>query len=252
MGQDLFLVVASFDSREIARCLRGPGHKVKVCHPEAAVDAISSASIAAVIVDGGTSPRTDFRLITLLKRQRPEVPIVYLSEGGTDELAIEAFRSGARDYYRKPVNIFDLRENVKRLVSLRKYSGGGRKPYLWSSSPTANGPLSRLTSNLPASILRAVAHMEDHLGNDITLAELAEQGGMSKYHFCRVFKKHLGHSPINYLIGLRIERAKTLLKTTDLSLSEIAALVGFNDSSNFSRKFKELNTISPSRYWVEA
>jgi len=249
MESDIFLVVSNHNLREVTRCPRGPGQDVKTCHPEAAADQISSASVAAVIVDGGTSAPSDFRLIALLKRRRPEVPIVYLSKGGTDELAIRAFRSGARDYYRKPVNIFDLRQNVMRLVALRKYSGGSRKPYLWSSF--SNGPLSRVTSDLPASILRAVAHMGDNLEDDISLAELAEQAGMSKYHFCRVFKKHLDRSPISYLIDLRIDRARTLLRTTDLSMSEIATLVGFNDISNFSRKFKELNNVSPSRYRKE-
>jgi AraC-like DNA-binding protein/CheY-like chemotaxis protein len=247
MGSDLFLVVASFDFREMVRCLRGPGQEVKVCHPGEAADAISAEPVGVVIVDGGTSPRADFKMVALLKRKRPEVPIVYLSEGGTDELAIEAFRSGARDYYRKPVNLYDLRESVTRLAALRKYSGGTRRPYLWSSA-AAGGPLSQVISNLPASILRAVAHMEDHLGNDITLAELAERAGMSKYHFCRVFKAHLDRSPIGYLIDLRIEKARILLRTTDLSMSEIAALVGFNDISNFSRKFKELNAITPSLF----
>jgi len=71
---------------------------------------------------------------------------------------------------------------------------------------------------------------------------------MSRFHFCRVFKRHLKQSPISYLIGLRIERARNLLKTTDLSMSEVAALVGFNDISNFSRMFKELNGVSPSRF----
>jgi len=129
-----------------------------------AAEAVSSESVEVVIVDGGTSPKADFKMVALLKGKRPDLPIVYLSEGGNDELAIEAFRSGARDYYRKPVNLFDLRQNLTRLAALRRISGGSRRPYLQSAAAAA---LSPATSNLPTSLLRTVAHMEDNLDGDL-------------------------------------------------------------------------------------
>ena len=90
--------------------------------------------------------------------------------------------------------------------------------------------------------------MEDNLGNNFTLAELASAVGMSRFHFSRLFRESTGESPMGYALRLRIERAKAMLLQSDRRMSEIAVTLGFFDQSHFSRTFRRMTGISPGRY----
>lgn len=84
---------------------------------------------------------------------------------------------------------------------------------------------------------------------DISLEEIASISNMTKNAFCRYFKLRTNKTFFQFLIDIRIERAgKLLLKNRELSVIEIAELCGFNNISNFNRKFKELKHKSPLQY----
>jgi AraC-like DNA-binding protein len=84
---------------------------------------------------------------------------------------------------------------------------------------------------------------------DISLEEIASLSNMTKNAFCRYFKLRTNKTFFQFLIDIRIERAsKLLLKNRELSVIEIAELCGFNNISNFNRKFKELKHGSPLQY----
>lgn len=91
-------------------------------------------------------------------------------------------------------------------------------------------------------------YLDAHLGQEITLAELAELVGISQFHFGRLFKQSLGLSPYQYLLQQRVERAKTLLKHTDKPIAAIALECGFNSHSHLGRKFRQLTGMTPKAY----
>ena len=80
------------------------------------------------------------------------------------------------------------------------------------------------------------------------IKELAKKYNLSISSLSHQFKKITGMSVMNYLLSCRIAGAKNLLAKTDLSIGEITELCGFSDNSNFSRTFKKLNGISPTRF----
>lgn len=80
------------------------------------------------------------------------------------------------------------------------------------------------------------------------LDDLLEIAHMSRSNLMRVFRKATGQSPIEYLVRLRIQRAMELLRNTDLSITEIAMEVGFNDSNYFSRQFHRILGESPRSF----
>lgn len=84
--------------------------------------------------------------------------------------------------------------------------------------------------------------------NKVSLIELADSFCVSQSHLCREFSKNFGLSPIKYLNNLRLEKAKELLSISDLSVSEIAYKVGFNDIHYFSRYFTKQEKTSPVKY----
>ena len=97
-------------------------------------------------------------------------------------------------------------------------------------------------------IRRAVELMHAHLSDELPLEELAAAAYLSPFHFARLFKKLTGLPPHAYLAALRIERARTLLATTDLSITEIAARVGYANSSHFGKAFRQFNGLTPRAF----
>jgi len=84
--------------------------------------------------------------------------------------------------------------------------------------------------------------------NKISTAHLSKIFYMSESHFCRLFKKTVGISPIDYINEYRVGKAELLLQKTDLPIITIAAEVGFEDANYFSRVFRKIKKLSPSEY----
>ena len=92
------------------------------------------------------------------------------------------------------------------------------------------------------------AYIEENYHEDLAVTDLAETFSMSDTYFAHFFKKEAGRSVITYLNEVRIRHAKAFLEKGEMSISEIAEAVGFNDLNYFSRKFKELTGMTPSAY----
>ncbi|UPG92656.1 helix-turn-helix domain-containing protein [Luteibacter aegosomatissinici] len=86
-------------------------------------------------------------------------------------------------------------------------------------------------------ITRLTDYIEDNLHRPIGLAELAAIVGVSRFHFCRVFKQTMGVTAFAFVEECRIRRARQLVVETALSLADIALLAGFSDQSHFTRRF---------------
>ena len=98
------------------------------------------------------------------------------------------------------------------------------------------------------SIDRAILYIRSNIGKKITLRELAEMCGLSDYYFSHLFKEIIGFSPSNFIINSRIDRAKTLLVTTNLPISEISRQVGYPNSSNLIVHFTQRVGCSPLQF----
>ncbi|NLF60815.1 MAG: AraC family transcriptional regulator [Lentisphaerae bacterium] len=92
---------------------------------------------------------------------------------------------------------------------------------------------------------KSLRFIEDNLANPITCEQLARQAGMNTKTFYRYFKDTTGTAPIDYVIQLRLARARELLRSTDLPIKRIAAQCGFSDCSYFSQRFRRLYRLSP-------
>ena len=99
-----------------------------------------------------------------------------------------------------------------------------------------------------ASIKKAVAYLTENYQNNLSLSEIAKEVHYSSYHFLRLFKRHTGVTPFEYLLNLRIEKAKDLLKKTNCSISQICDICAFGSLIYFSRIFKEKTGVSPTEY----
>jgi AraC family transcriptional regulator len=91
-----------------------------------------------------------------------------------------------------------------------------------------------------------LSFIESHLADDITIQELADIVCISRYHFFRRFKATMNVSPYAYITARRMERARTLLATTELSVEEIAERVGLLNVSHLRRQFRRYFGVGPS------
>ncbi len=93
---------------------------------------------------------------------------------------------------------------------------------------------------------QVIDYIEDYLGQPIELEQLAQVAGMSRFYFCRLFKQSVGLTPHQFVIRRRIERAKHLLRQSNLSIAEIAIACGFANQDHLTRYFKRLTSATPS------
>ena len=92
------------------------------------------------------------------------------------------------------------------------------------------------------------AYIDEHLGEHIPLATLAQLARLSSYHFCRAFKQSFGIPPHRYHTRVRIERAKLLLEKRPVSVTEIGMTLGFSDTSSFTAAFRKATGLTPTGY----
>jgi AraC family transcriptional regulator len=95
---------------------------------------------------------------------------------------------------------------------------------------------------------QATNYMSAHLDEAFDLAALAEEVGLSAFHFSRLFKKATGLAPSQYFIRLRAAKAQQLLRETDKSILEVGIAVGYSSPSHFAQMFRRHTGLSPSDY----
>ena len=99
-----------------------------------------------------------------------------------------------------------------------------------------------------AMIERLIVELNKSYMDPWSIASMAQYCHLSSDYFSHQFKENTGSSPIQFLYNLRIEKAKELLLTEGLTVSEVAALVGYKDPLYFSRIFKKATGVSPKRF----
>src|SRR5262245_32307534 len=108
--------------------------------------------------------------------------------------------------------------------------------------PSAEQP----SPHLQRRILEVQAFMRENLHRDVDLNGIAREASLSPYYFSRAFTAYVGVPPYRYLIALRMERAQELLRTSELSVTQICQRVGFNSLSHFTTTFRRHTGTTPT------
>lgn len=115
-------------------------------------------------------------------------------------------------------------------------------PAALQAFPSSGGGLPRY------KLRRVMAYVDARIGGPISLDDLANVAGVSRFHFHRQFCKSVGVTPHEYVLRARIERAKGLLTASDLTVGEVSGAVGFADQSHFSNIFRKLTAMTPRSF----
>lgn len=103
-------------------------------------------------------------------------------------------------------------------------------------------------SKEPAEIREMCRYLEDHYSEKISLEDVTQKVGFSKYYGGRLFKQYMGTTIIDYLIQLRMNKAKELLLKDEYSIKQISYMIGYQDPNYFTWSFKKAMGMSPVKY----
>ena len=184
------------------------------------------------------------------KQKHPSLPILMMAEHNSEALVIWALRARVWDYFTKPVTATELVSRIEVLSKLLiKKVSSNREIAL----PEMSIPIQfRVSTNHSRQSTRpAIAYVENHFHEKVSLNSIAKHCGMEATRFSHAFKKENGHTFRDFLQSYRIKKAAQLLKYSDACVLEIACAVGFNDPSQFTRMFKRYVNTTPSVFRSE-
>jgi AraC family transcriptional regulator len=153
-----------------------------------------------------------------------------------------------------------LMETALKIASLIESHGVDHRPYIEALGVVLahellridagkSGAESPVSGGLAAWQRRkAVAYIQEHLAEPISLKVLAQLVGLSACYFCRAFRQSFGKPPQRYQLSQRIERAKTLLLKRAASVTDVGLAVGYNHASAFCTAFRRVTGLTPSSY----
>jgi YesN/AraC family two-component response regulator len=242
------LVIAENHESDFYSSLINDGSIVKIVSSRKSLNFIRSNHVEIILLDCGRDGTRGIRHLRDIKKCAYTIPVIFLTDVKSDNLAVRAYKIGVRDYYKKPVNVLELRTVVKNLLNIKRASKERREPLSFIRDNNDFAMTGRITSDIPTNIMRAVLYIEDNISNTENLHDIAGQANLSKYHFSRVFKKLTGLSPIEFVSQLKINKAKELLRKKDLTVSMVAEEVGYDDLRSFERLFKRHTGLTPISY----
>ena len=174
-------------------------------------------------------------LLQAIPEVSPETKVVIITGFAEFAYAKEAVQHHAYDYLLKPIKKEDLIRVMSAIVNERGDRNDDEYP-----APAYDKMIDNVVSDI-----------REHYTEDISLTSLAAKYNISMGHLSKMIKEHLQVNFSDYIASLRIQRAKELLRDESISIQEIAEIVGYNDYFYFTKVFKKVEGISPSKYRKE-
>ncbi len=190
-------------------------------------------------------PQMDGFTLCRLLREAPatqRVPIVFLTSAASLDDRLEGLTLGGVDYVIKPCLPEEVLARIR--VHLQR---------VWRERPAAasDEPLERLDPD--QVILRAAMRFIDQRLAELPgLGDIARQVGTHDKRLSTIFREHLGTTVFAYIREARLRRAQTLLRESEMSIQDIADLVGFRSACNFATAFRERLGVTPSQFRQQA
>lgn len=179
-----------------------------------------------IITDIRMGAMDGLAFIAKVRQVSLDVPIIILSGHSDFEYARTSLRYGITDYLLKPVNRVELSEVLSKIFKEKEEE---------------NSEVSR-------NFKKIITFIDDHLGQEITLKQIAEFMYLHPQYVGQLFKTELNQTFTDYLTIQRLKKAKKLLKDTHLKVYEVAQLSGYKSPKHFMTLFKQEVGMTPKEY----
>ena len=194
-----------------------------------------------IIISDIMMPRKDgYQLLKVLKAdaRTSEIPIILLTALGSEEKELQGLNTGADDYIVKPFRARTLLARINNLISNRKRLKDILKENIDSSNIFENKE-------------PVVSHLESLISDkfrfkNVPIPVLADKMKITSSKLERDIKKYTGMSPNKYIRSYKLNRAKYLIENSDMKVSDVAYMLGFNSLSYFGKCFKNKFGYTPS------
>jgi signal transduction histidine kinase/ligand-binding sensor domain-containing protein/DNA-binding response OmpR family regulator len=172
------------------------------------------------------------------------IPVILLTARTAEEQKLEGFESGADDYITKPFSFEILQSRIKNLIHQREQFHKEFRQKIDVKASTVT-----ITSLDEKLIQNAIKCVENKIADpDFSVEELSHELGMSRVHLYKKLQALTGKSPLEFIRSIRLQHAAQLLEKSQLTVSEVAYKVGFNNPKYFAKYFKEEFQVLPSAY----
>ena len=245
--RNLVLIFADRSDHDFYRGLSFGDQRFKVYPFGKLCNFMKDCQADIILLDCNFEIETGLKSLKYVKAIWPTIPVLFLADISFEEAVLKAFRAGARDFFKKPVNVAELQDTIEGLLTMKRKSKETRSPFI-----TTDVDLKKIARKaIPVQSInfsKAIRFIGENVSDVINLDQVAKEANTSRYHFCRLFKKRVGISPMRFLTYMRIEKAKKLLGKADLSISAVASDSGFQDTSSFIKQFKKITGVTPTGY----
>lgn len=209
---DEFRIIAASNGEEALAILRRPN------------------SIGIAVLDVMMPGMKGTELLREIKKLQPDCKVAMLTGCGIKDVIIEALRGNADDFIEKPFDAEETRGILARLMSEVNSGQTGRHP------------------QGDEKICRAQKFIEQNFNKELSLKDIAAELCLSPKYLSRLFKEKSGRSFSEYKIGIRMRKAKELLRAGAYTVGQIAYKVGYQTPDAFMRAFKRMTGLRPSGY----
>ena len=190
----------------------------------------------------------DLQLLRHIRATYSTIPVIMLTVQHSENLAVWAFRTGVRNYLVKPLSVACLLEEMTQLAT--QFNPKFSKPRMNLLRHYQIPPEFHFISpaRLSKRTLSAINFVEAHFHEKIAEKEMAALCGMSVFTFSRQFRVEHHITFREFLIRYRITQAQEFLHNPQITITDVAQLSGFTDTSSFAKLFRRYIGMAPSSY----
>lgn len=191
-------------------------------------------------------------MIAAIRSEFPGIQIAILTGYRDFDYAQRAISLGVTRFLLKPSKMNEIIEALSVMTGKLKERGGERNAPFGERNMQKEEEEQRTFGEDSAAgsflVKNAVSYIEMHCSEKLKLSDVADQVYVSQWHLSKLLNRYLGQSFSEILNGVRIEKAKEMLKDPALRIGDIAEEVGFSDMAHFSRVFKKVVGISANEF----
>lgn len=176
--------------------------------------------------------------------QTSHIPFILLTAKSSDQTRIDSYEAGSDSYISKPFNMHVLQARIDQLITLQEKRQNKFKKSLEISFEQIT------TTSLDEKLMeKALESVKNNIDNpEYSIGDLSMDVGLSRTQLNRKLQSIVNMTPLQFIRSIRLKRAGQLLRTTKLSVSEIADLTGFNTIKYFNQHFKEEFGMTPTAF----
>lgn len=228
------------DVRPVLLVLRNQGWRISTCHdPRQGLQRALILRPDLILLDVQMPYMDGFTVCRLLRESEAtkHTPVIFLTSAGSLEQRLEGLQLGGVDYVLKPYEPLEVLARIRVHLHLQPRS-------IATSEEKNNGT----EAEGPLLLKAAVRLINQNLAQMPSLPDLARKVGTHDKRLSALFREHMGSTVFAYVREARLRKSQALLSDSDMSVQDIADMVGFSSPCNFTTAFRQRLGMTPTQY----